>query len=167
MSKDRAQQCDPQAPPLLAETIQALVKNLESKINVWYLIDRNLADNIKIVLRDLNKYRKKNYGLSLNTGKYDPFLGQTTSTQYKTIIGQFQNLCLKIKKKTKVKLVILGFPKAESCQIELLKRKIAELEKISEVIDKLDAHYGFYHVKKCVSMPKIFIFCVPVLIFAK
>ena len=99
MSKDRAQQCDPQAPPLLVETIQALVKNLEFKINVWYLIDRNLADNIKIVLRDLNKYRKKNYGLSLNTGKCDPFLGQTTSTQYKTIIGQFQNLCLKIKKK--------------------------------------------------------------------
>ena len=39
-----------------AETIQTLVKKLGSKIIVWYLGDGNLADNYKIVLRDLKKY---------------------------------------------------------------------------------------------------------------
>ena len=31
----------------------------------------------------------------------------------------------------------------ELCRKELLDEKIKELEKISDVIDKLDAHYGF------------------------
>ena len=39
MSEDGSQQGDPEAPPLFAETIQTLVKQLESKINIWYLDD--------------------------------------------------------------------------------------------------------------------------------
>ena len=39
MSEDGTQQGDPEAPPLFAETIQTLVKQLESKINIWYLDD--------------------------------------------------------------------------------------------------------------------------------
>ena len=37
----------------------------------------------------------------------------------------------------------------------MLDEKIKELEKISDVIDKLDAHYGFYLLKNCFSMPKL------------
>ena len=45
MSEDGTQQDDPEAPPLFAETIHTLVKQLESKINIWYLDDGNLADD--------------------------------------------------------------------------------------------------------------------------
>ena len=45
VSEDGTQQGDPEAPPLFAETIQTLVKQLESKINIWYLDDGNLADD--------------------------------------------------------------------------------------------------------------------------
>ena len=41
---------------------------------------------------------------------------------------------------------------------ELLDEKIKELEKVSDVIDKLDAHYGFYLLKNCFSMPKLLYF---------
>ena len=58
MSEDGTQQGDPEAPPHFAETIQTLVKQLESKINIWYLDDGNLADHYKIILRDLKNILK-------------------------------------------------------------------------------------------------------------
>ena len=42
--------------------------------------------------------------------------------------------------KTKEELLILGSPIGELSRKELLDEKIKELEKISNVIDKLDAH---------------------------
>ena len=58
MSEDGTQQGDPEALPLFAETIQTLVKQLESKINIWYLDDGNLAVDYKIILRDLKNILK-------------------------------------------------------------------------------------------------------------
>ena len=104
MSEDGTQQGAPEAPPLFAKTIQTLVKQLESKINIWYLDDGNLADDNKVVLRDLKNILKLEqiYGLSLNTEKCELcFLGPTTSTQYKSILTQFRKICPKIKLRTK------------------------------------------------------------------
>ena len=69
MPEDGTQQGDPEAPPLIAETIQTLVKQLESKINIWYFDDGSLADDYKVVLPDLKNILKSEtiYGLSLNT----------------------------------------------------------------------------------------------------
>ena len=58
-------------------------------------------------------------------------------------------------------------PIGELCQKELPDEKIREFEKISDVIDKLDTHYGFYLLKNCFSMPKLYIFCVRALVFCK
>ena len=94
------QQGDPEAPPLFAETIHTLVKQLQSKINIWYL-DGNLADDYKVVLRDLTNILKLQqiYGLSLNTEKCELwFLGPTTFTQYNSILTKFRKNCPKIKK---------------------------------------------------------------------
>ena len=146
MSEDGTQQGDPEAPPLFTETIQILVKQLESKINIWYLDDGNYHKDHEVVLRDLKKILKleQNYGLSLNTEKGDLcFLAPTTSTQYNSILIQFRKICPKLKIKTKEELLILGSPIGELCRKELLGKKIKEFEKISDVTDKLDAHYGF------------------------
>ena len=85
-------------------------------------------------------------------------MGPTTSTQYNSILTPFRKICPKIKIKTKEELLILGSPIGELCRKELLDEKIKELEKISDVIDKLDAHYGFYLLKMCFSMPKLLCF---------
>ena len=45
--------------------------------------------------------------------------------------------------KTKKELLILESPIGEFCREEFLDKKIKELEKISDVIDKLDALYEF------------------------
>ena len=57
MSGDGIQQGDPEAPPPFAETIR-LFKQLESKINICRLDDGNLADDYKVVLRDLKNILK-------------------------------------------------------------------------------------------------------------
>ena len=91
---------------LFVETIHTLVKQLESKINIWYLDDRNLADDYKVVLRDLKNVLKSEQinGLSMNTENGELcFLGHTTSTQYNSISTQFLKICTKIKKKQKKK----------------------------------------------------------------
>ena len=48
MSGDETQQGDPEAPSLSAETFHTLGKQLESKSNIWYLDDGNLADEYKV-----------------------------------------------------------------------------------------------------------------------
>ena len=72
-----------------------------------------------------------------------------------------------MKIKTKEELLILGSPIGELSRKELLDEKIKELEKTSNVIDKLDAHYGFYLLKNCFSMPKLLYFLRTSPFFAK
>ena len=36
--------------------------------------------------------------------------------------------------------------------------KINELEKVDEIVEKLGAHYGFFMLKNCLSLPKLFYF---------
>ena len=143
------------------ETIDTLVKQLESKINIWFLDDGNLADDYKEVLQDLKTILNSEqiYSLSLNTEKCELcFLGPTTSTQYNSILTQFRKICPKIKIKTKEELLILGSPIGELYKKKIARQKIKELEKISDVIDKLDAQYGFYLLKNCFSMSKLLYF---------
>ena len=74
MSEDWFQQEDPEATPLFAEIIHTIVKLLESKTNIWFLDDGNLADDYKVVLRDIKNILKSEqiYGLSSNTEKCEP-----------------------------------------------------------------------------------------------
>ena len=53
---------------------------------------------------------------------------------------------------------MLGSPIGEHCRKELLDEKLKELDEISDVIDKLGAHYGFYLLKSCFSIPKLLYF---------
>ena len=96
MSEDGTQQGHPEAPPLFMETIQTIAKKLESKINICFLDDENLADDYKVVLRDLKNILKseKIYGLSLNTEKCELcfFLGPSTCAQYNSIFTQFRKI---------------------------------------------------------------------------
>ena len=45
-----------------------------------------------------------------------------------------------------------------SAHRDLLNKKMIELQKLSEVVTKLDAHYGFYLLKNCFSLPKLLYF---------
>ena len=58
----------------------------------------------------------------------------------------------------KDELIILGSPLGPKSQADLLEKKINELEKGKGIVEKLDAHYGFFMLKNCFSLPKLFYF---------
>ena len=46
-------------------------------------------------------------------------------------------------------------PKSEA---DLLEKKLKELEKVNGIVEKLDAHYGFFKLKNCLGLPKLLYF---------
>ena len=52
-------------------------------------------------------------------------------------------------------LDILGSPMEANARRVLLNEKRIELQRLSEVVTELDAHYGFYLLKNCFSLPKL------------
>ena len=75
---------DPEALTLLGETIQSLVKQLESKTNFWFFYDVHSADDYDLILQDIKKIQtlEQKHGLSFN---------KTTSTQNVSFSTQFCN----------------------------------------------------------------------------
>ena len=53
---------------------------------------------------------------------------------------------------------ILGSPMGANARRVLLNKKMIELQRLSEVVTKSHAHYGFYLLKNCVSLPKLLYF---------
>ena len=49
-----------------------------------------------------------------------------------------------------------GSPIGELCREDLLDESLRSSKTISDVIDKLDAHFVFYLLKSCLSMPKLY-----------
>ena len=57
-SCEGSQQGDPESPTLFSDSIQDMIDSLESKTNLWYLVDGNLSDDHRTVLKDLKKVLK-------------------------------------------------------------------------------------------------------------
>ena len=55
-------------------------------------------------------------------------------------------------------LEMLGSPMGANARRVLLNKKLIELRRLSEVVTKLDAHYGFYLLKNCFSLTKLLYF---------
>ena len=145
-SCEGTQQGDPESPALLSDSIQDLIDSLESKINLWYLDDGNLSDDYRTVLKDLKKFveAERTLGLEIKpTKSLIVFPGDITEKRKSTILASFQKLCPGIKTPKKYELIILGSPLGQKSQADLLEKKINELEKVNEIVEKLDAHYGF------------------------
>ena len=145
-SCERNQQGNPESPALFSDSIQDLFDSMESKISLWYLDDGNLSDDYRTVLKDLNKNVGADNALGL---KFEPtkceffFLGDITEKRRSTILASFQKLCPGIKTPKKDELIIFGSPLGRKSQADLLEKKINELEKVIEIVGKLDANYGF------------------------
>ena len=86
------------------------------------------------------------------------FQGDITEKRRSTILASFQKLCPGIKTPKKDELIIHGSPLGPKSQADLLEKKINELEKVNGIVEKLDAHYGFFMLNNCFSLPKLLYF---------
>ena len=82
------------------------------------------------------------------------FPGDITEKRRSTILASFQKLCPGIKAPKKDELILLGSPLGPKSQADLLEKTINELEKVNGIVEKLDAHYGFY-VEKLLQFAKV------------
>ena len=117
-----------------------------SQYNVWYLDDGNLSDHYRTVLEDLKRIiaSTDEYGMSLEKTKFDlMFLGICTESSKKRIKTLFEEICAGIKVKDHENLKILGSPMGANARRVLLNKKLIELQRLSEVVTKLDDHYAF------------------------
>ena len=104
------------------------------------------------------------YGLSLEKTKcYLIFLGNCTERSKKRIKELFDEICPCIKVEDREYLEILGSSMGASARRNLLNKKMIELQKLSEVVTKLDAHYGFYLLKTALVYLNYYTFFVPAL----
>ena len=101
---------------------------------------------------------KKRWDPNLNPRNAIFFLGDVTEKRRLTILSSFQKLCPGIKTPKKDELIIRGSPLGPKSQADLLENEINELEKVNAIVEKLDAHYGFFMWKNCFSLPKLLYF---------
>ena len=134
---------------------------MESKLNLWYIDDGNRSDDYRTVLKDLKKNveAERTLVLKIKPTKCESFFpGDITEKRQSTILASFQKLCPGIKAPKKDELIILGSPLGPKSQADLLEKEINELENVNGIDEKLDAHYGFFMLKNCFSLPKLLYF---------
>ena len=125
-------------------------------MNLWYLDDGNLSDDYRIVLKDLKKIveAEKTLGFKIKPTNCEYFfLGDITENRRSTILSSFRKLCPGIKTPKKGEIIILGSQLGPKSQADLLEKKSIELEKGNGIVEKLDAHYGFFMLKNASREP--------------
>ena len=160
LSLSGAQQGDVLGPYLFSLSIQNLIHDLKSELNVWYLDDGSLAGDPKLVLEDFKSIINygKDLGLSLNTAKCEIFMMNALYEDNKLVIDEFKSLAPDIKFINPSDLTILGSPILEDSFIPTLSSKLSELKLMINRIKNLDSHDAFFLLKNVLAIPKILFF---------
>ena len=153
-------QGDPESPVLISDFIQDLIDSLESKINLWDLDDGNLSDDYRTVLKDLKNMlkRKKRWDSKLNPRNVKFF---SLRTSLKTPIDNFSIFLKTLPRdqNTEERGTYQSWYTARpEITSRLVRKKINEMEKVNGISEKLDAHFGFFVLKNCFSLPKLLYF---------
>ena len=80
-----------------------------------------------------------------------------TEKRQSTNLASSQKLYPGIKTPKKDELIILGSSLGPKSQADLLKKN-NELDKVNGIVEKPNAHYGFFMLKNCFSLPKLLYF---------
>ena len=86
------------------------------------------------------------------------FLDEITEKRRSTTLASLQKFCPGIKTPKKDEHISFGSPLGPKSQADLLEKELNELEKVNGIVEKPDAHYGFFMLKNCFSLPKLFYF---------
>ena len=113
-------------------------------------------------MKDLEKLveAEKTWDSKLNPRNVKFFLSffSITKKRRSTRLASFQKLCPGMKTTKNDELIILGSPLGPKSRANLLEKKIDELERGNGIVEKLDAHDGFFMLKICFILPKLLYF---------
>ncbi|XP_031348412.1 uncharacterized protein LOC116174613 [Photinus pyralis] len=144
LSQRGAQQGDPCGPLGFSLTVQPLVEQMTSELNVWYLDDASLADNFKTVLADfINLLKLANErGLEINTGKCELFFCNGYVNEI--VLRSFQQICPGIRLVTCHDLEILGSPIFEEAYSNCFMKKLHQLQCLTDRLSGINTHIAYF-----------------------
>ena len=154
------QQGDPCGPFLFAISIQALISNLKSEYNVWYLDDGNLVgdpddvyNDYKMIIKEGNKL-----GLNLNPSKCELLPLHLDQQSSEVVVSKFRALTPQIKVISSAELTMLGSPILGPSYNLVLEEKRRDLERMLLRLSDIDSHDSYYLLKNSLSIPKLLFF---------
>jgi hypothetical protein len=149
------QQGDPCGPMSFSITVQPLVNNLLSKLNIWYLDDATLSDSPETVLNDFHTIIKMaaEIGLKVNTSKCEIFFCSQRIDS--SIVSKFEKICPGIRITSKDDLQLLGAPIFEEAHVHHFKIKQHKLNLLISRLEQINPHVAYFLLKNCLFIPKM------------
>jgi hypothetical protein len=149
------QQGDPCGPMSFSITVQPLVNNLLSKLNIWYLDDATLSDSPETVLNDFHTIIKMaaEIVLKVNTSKCEIFFCSQRIDS--SIVIKFEKICPGIRITSKDALQLLGAPIFEEAHVHHFKIKQHKLNLLISRLEQINPHVAYFLLKNCLFIPKM------------
>lgn len=149
------QQGDPLGPAIFSLAIHPSIKDLNSKLNIWYLDDGTLGGDATTVLNDLETLIASfdSIGLSLNYSKCELYVTDSCLEKDRTT-DLFKQLAPGIKIVDKESLHLLGCPIFDQSFENFINVKIQNFKATSHRLNKINMHSAYAIMKHCLFVPK-------------
>lgn len=150
-----AQQGDPSGPFLFSLSIQPIIDELKSDLNVWYLDDGTVCDEPAVVLSDfMNLIRlSKDIGLEVNPSKCELYFCSGVIDD--DVFREFQVVAPGITIISKENFNLLGSPIFEEGFENMASVYLDNMDIMFKRLTNLNAHVSFFLLKNCFAIPKL------------
>ena len=151
-SDEGAQQGDPLGPLLFCAAAQKLARLMKSTLNIWYMDDGSLGDEVDVLIEDFEVVRRigSAIGLLLNEHKCE------LVTDDMEVVEKFRAIAPSINHVSTSHADMLGAPIGSLEEIDIvLTKKISDFQRLACRLKQLCAHDAFYLLKNCFSLPKL------------
>jgi hypothetical protein len=148
-SQEGVQQGDPIGPMLFCVAIQSIIHQITTELNIWYLDDGIIGDNLDNVMSNFEMIveESRKIGLTVNSAKCELFIGE------KCPQTAMQRNDIRILKTNELHL--LGSSLNVETMQHSIESKMQDLQTIFNKLSILPSHYAFHVLKNCYSTPKL------------
>ena len=156
-SQEGVQQGDPMGPLLFSLTINDLVHELSSELNVWYLDDGTLSGSPEMVANDFKKVIEigQSLGLTINESKCELFFLSADELSLQAAKTLFSSVAPNISTIEESEFNLLGAPLTDGSINPVLTSKLETLDKLCGKLQLIDPHSAFFLLKNSIAIPRL------------
>ena len=156
-SKEGVQQGDPLGPFLYSLAYRNLTKSLKSELNLWYLDDGTIADDLDVVLADYKKILEaaESLGPPVNPNKCELYRINPESDECKDALEKFCEITEGVRLIEDHELTLLGAPILPEAIEGVLVPKLDSLKLMVSRLEEIDKHDALFLLRQCFAIPKM------------
>ena len=152
------QQGDPCGPAVFSLAIDSAVREINAKFNAWYLDDGSIGGDIDTVCNDLQQIipALSARGLVVNPTKCEIILSKSCDQHHQRTISERLHRHLQgavIVAESQARM--LGAPMTDTAAKHVMAEKKADLVRMVDRLQHIDAHSAFYLLQNCLWLPKL------------